>query len=191
MQGLHLLLSIPGHSSIRESLSPDCPASVPECPTQWECKGKMPERSIWEFKPVPWMTRTQWQKQMGHDLAFIDTYTELTGFVTRTDLNSHAGKEEMLLFPRKRNYCGTNSPGLFSAMKHNRWKLIHATWRTPHSRAQLVFMDQGLNDMCCVLISSVEKLSCETFIFKRILALQLTQIIGLPCFVEVSRTRSI
>lgn len=132
----------------------------------------------------------QWQNQMGHYLVFIDTYTELTGFVMRTDLHSHAGKEEMLIFPRK-NYCGTNSPGFFSAMTHKRWKLIHATWRKPHARAQLVFMDGGPDDMCYVLISSVEKLSCERFVFKRILAPQLTQIIDLSCSVEVSGTRSI
>lgn len=88
-----------------------------------------------DMDPVtaPWKRRNplfsewpQWQKQMGLDLALTDTHTELAGFVTRTDLNSHAGKEEMLLFPRKKNYCGTNSPGFFSAVEHNRWKLIHA-----------------------------------------------------------------
>lgn len=79
----------------------------------------------------------------------------------RTDLNSQAGKEEMLIFPRKKNYCGTNKHLDFSVQKIQQMEINSCKWRKPRSRAQLILMDGGPDDICCVLTSSVGKWSCE------------------------------
>lgn len=124
------------------------------------------------------MTWTQWQLLRRGGIHFssaapvVETDGALSGFyryLQRTHWFCHENwsqqpgwqrgnvnlpKEEELLWNKQ-------TPGFFSAEKHNRWKLIHATWRKPRSRAQLILMDGGPDDICCVLISSVGKWSCE------------------------------
>lgn len=205
VQGLHLLLSIPGHSSIWGG-------ALTECPTQYlsqlnenakaRClKGAFrklnlshgwhgPSDSSLEEEESTFLQWLQWQKQMGPCLAFIGTYRELTGFVMRTDLNSQAGKEEMLIFPRKKNYCGTNT-WIFQCretrqMEINSCNMKKATLQGP---AHPYGWRSWWHLLCAYQFCG--KMELWKFIFKGILALQQTQTIDLPCFVEVSGRRSI
>lgn len=50
----------------------------------------------------------KWDKLSGWFIQIHCTH----GIVTSTDLNSHAGKEDIVIFPRKKSYCGTK-PKIF------------------------------------------------------------------------------